>query len=230
MDCPGEGVIIWVRDELPEAFLRPVLSFSIVALTVSLSGCASGFHQVAFASDVSSETLSEHPTVHVVKNVQMSDTVLEARIRAKLEEFLLSKGYVITSPDTAQLYVLATFGAGERMVASTAAVFRPAEVKVDRNADGQVIRRTVTPDRMEYLRLPQMQNSVWLQVLYSDAKLYRETGQIRNLWRGEAAMKGPPSSLSADAPFLLVPALKYFGKGTNDVLTIDVRNTEAGWF
>ena len=210
--------------------MRPGLSVTIVALSVAVSGCASaGFRQVAFASDVSSEALSPHPTVHVVKNVQMTDSVLETRIRGKLEDFLLSKGYVITSPDTAELYVLATFGAGERMVASTAQIFRPAEEKVERNREGNVVRRTRSPDRMEYVRLPQIENSVWLQVLYSDAKYYRETGMIRNLWRGEAAMKGAPATLSANAAYLLVPALRYFGKATDDVLTVDVRNSEAAW-
>src|SRR5689334_8697888 len=144
--------------------MRLGLSVVAAAAVLGSTACASaGFKQVAFASDISPEVqTAERPTVHVVQNVQMTDTLLEARIRAKLEEFLLSKGYVITGPDTAQIYVLATFGSGERMVPSTAAVFRDAEVKLERNRDGTVTRRTVNPARMEYLRLPQIENSVWL--------------------------------------------------------------------
>ena len=205
--------------------------FAVFALN-SLSACASaGFHQVSFAGETSAE--DEKPatgrTVHVVRNTEMKDTVLETRIRLKLEEFLLSQGYVITNPEKAELYVLATFGAGERMVASTAPVFRPAEVKVERNRDGQVVRKTMSPDRMEYLRLPLVQNSVWLQVLSSDAQYFRETGLIRNFWRGEAAMKGNPAAVAASAPFLLVPAMKFFGRGTNEIVTVDVKDREAAW-
>jgi len=209
--------------------MRATLSAAVVLFGTTLFGCASaGFKQVSFASDVAPEarTLSR-PTVHVVKNVQMTDTVLEARLRTKLEEFLLAKGFVITNPDTADIYVLATFGSGERMVPSTAAVFREADIKTERNRDGTVVRRTISPDHMEYLRLPQVEESVWLQVLYSDAKYYRETGLIRNLWRGETAMKGKESTLNEFAPYLLVPVLKYFGRGTEEVLTVDVKNRDA---
>jgi hypothetical protein len=115
------------------------------------------------------------------------------------------------------------------MIASTAALFRPAEVKTERNLDGQVVRRTYAPDRMEYLRLPLLKNSLWLQVLSSDASHYRRTGQVKNLWRGEAVMSGMPDKLPSLAAYLLVPALRYFGKGTSDVVTVDVRDGDVAW-
>jgi hypothetical protein len=201
------------------------------AILFSAAGCASHFHQVSFAGETS--TAGSQPangqTVHVVRNVAMKDTLLEARIRYRLQEFLLSKGYVLAAADTADLYVLATFGAGERMVASTAPIFREAEVRVDRNREGGVTRRTYLPDRMEYLRLPLLKNSVWLQVLSSDARYFRATGQVKNLWRGESAMLARTETLDENAKFLLVPPLKYFGRSTPDIITVDVREHDAAW-
>lgn len=207
-----------------ELFVAAVLSVA--------SGCASaGFHQVSFAGETS--TAGSAPptgkTVHVVRNVSMKDTILEARIRYKLQEFLLERGYTLAAADTADLYVLATFGAGERMVASTAPVFREAEVKVDRNREGAAVRRTYAPDRMEYLRIPLLKNSVWLQVLSSDGRYFRATGQIRNLWRGESAMLARSETLTDNARFLLVPSLRYFGRSTPDIVTVDVREHDAAW-
>ena len=124
---------------------------------------------------------------------------------------------------------MAVFGSGPRVVGSTAAVFRLAEVKVQRSPSGQIVGRSYTPDRMEYLRVPSLENSVWLMVLSSDAKHFRETGQVRNLWRGEAAMRGKPESLPVAAPYMIVPALKYFGKGTRQTLLMDVRESELAW-
>lgn len=211
--------------------MRLTSGLPTVLLALANYGCAAGFHQVSFAGETS--TAGSAPpagrTVHVVRNSEMRDTVIESRIRYRLEAFLLEKGYVIAPADTAEIYVLATFGAGERMIASTAAVFRPAEVKVERNLEGQVIRRTYAPDRMEYLRLPLLKNSLWLQVLSSDAAYYRRTGQVKNLWRGEAVMSGMPEKLPSLAAYLLVPALKYFGKSTRDVVTIDVRAGDVAW-
>jgi hypothetical protein len=212
--------------------MRRVLSVYALAGLV-FWGCASAisFRQVSFAGETS-EAGSQPPngkTVHVVRNTAMKDTVLEARIRYKLQDFLLERGYTIAASDTADIYVLATFGAGERMVAATAPIFREAEVRVDRNREGTITRRSYLPDRMEYLRVPLLKNSVWLQVLSSDAKYYRATGQIRNLWRGEAAMLGAPGTLPSQAPFLVVATLRYFGKSTPDIVTVDLHDHDAAW-
>ena len=192
------------------------------------SACApASFRQVSFAGEVAPALDSSGPkTVHVVRNTQVTDTVLEARIRNKLETFLLERGFTITTPDRAQLYVLATFGTGPRIVGSTAAVFKPAEVTVVRSPTGQIVGRNYIPDRMEYLRVPSLENSVWLMVLSSDAVYFRETGQVRNLWRGEAAMRGQPESMGDNVPYLIVPALRYFGKGTRQTILMDVRQRD----
>jgi hypothetical protein len=212
--------------------MRIASSVSLVLVGLAASACASGgFHPVAFAGETS--TAGSAPpngqTVHVVRNVAMKDTITEAKIRYKLEEFLLTRGYTLAAADKADIYVLATFGAGERIVASTAPVFRGAEVKIDRDREGRVIRRIVSPDRMEYLRVPLLKNSVWLQVLSSDARYYRETGQIRNLWRGESAIVAPSKALENSAPYLIVPALRYFGRSTPDIVTVDVFSRDAAW-
>ena len=159
------------------------------------SACASaGFRQVSFAGETSlaGSAPPNGQTVHVVRNVMMKDTILEARIRYKIEEFLLQRGYTIAPADTADLWVLATYGTGERMVAGIAPVFREAEVKVERNREGGIIRQSYIPMRMEYLRVPLVKNSIWLQVLSSDARHYRATGQVKNLWRGESAIVSKP--------------------------------------
>jgi len=206
--------------------------FVAAAVLVAASGCASsGFHQVSFAGETSTAGSAppQGKTVHVVRNVSMKDSVLEARIRYRLQDFLLERGYILASADTADLYVLATFGAGERVVASTAAVFREAEVKVVRDREGKSVLRSYVPDRMEYLRVPLLKNSVWLQVLSSDARYFRATGQIKNLWRGESAMLARSETLTDNARFLLVPSLKFFGRSTQDIVTVDVREHDAAW-
>src|SRR5215212_1536382 len=194
----------------------------VAAASFAVAGCASGgFHQVSFAGETSTAGAAppNGKTAHVVQNTSMRDTILEARIRYKLEEFLLSRGYTLAAADTADIYVLATFGAGERMVAATAPVFREAEVRTDGSRDGKTTRRTFLPDRMEYLRIPLLKNSVWLQVLSSDGRYFRSTGQIRNLWRGESAMLARSETITDNARFLLVPSLRFFGRSTPDIVT-----------
>ena len=206
-----------------------ILPTSLLAL--ALGGCAAGhFRQVSYAGEASPiSTDSAGRTVHVVRNTNMTDTVLEARIRVHLEDFLLRRGFIVSPADDAEIYVMALFGSGPRVVGSTAAVFRPAEVRVQRNRDGQVSGRTFNPDRMEYRRVPLLENSVWLMVLSSDARFFRETGQVRNLWRGESAMRGSPEAMSEAVPYLIVPALKHFGRDTRQTLVLDVREKDKAW-
>lgn len=212
--------------------MRTRLALPLLVAIVAAQGCATGaFQQVHFAGEATRipDTTTAGQTVYVVPNAQMKDTVLDARIRAKLEAFLLDRGYVISSPEKAELYVLATFGTGKRLVASQTSVFKPAEVTIVRDRQGNPLRRNFTPDRMESRRVPTFENSIWLQVLSSDANYFRETGMVRNLWRGEAAMKGDSTAVQSFVPYLLVPALRYFGKATTAVVTMDVKEKDIAW-
>jgi hypothetical protein len=207
--------------------MRTPLVAVIACLAFAATGCATAsFRQVSFAGEASPLVDSVQRTVHVVRNTEMKDTLLEARIRGKLESFLLEKGFSLAPADKAHLYVMAVFGSGPRVVGSEAAVFRPAAVRVNRSPTGQVVGRTFTPDRMEYLRVASLENSVWLMVLSSDANHFRRTGTVRNLWRGEAAMRGKPESMAQATPYLIVPALKYFGRATRETILIDVREKD----
>lgn len=211
--------------------MRRVDLLTVSLLALAVGGCATGrFRQVSYAGEASQLAEdSSRVTVHVVRNTEMKDTVLEARIRAHLEDFLLKRGFIVSPADTAQLYVLATYGSGQRIVGTTAAVFRPADTRVQRSPSGQVVGRTYNPDRMEYRRVPLLENSVWLMVLSSDARFFRQTGRVRNLWRGEAAMRGTPEAMADAVPYLIVPTLKYFGKGTFQTLLMDVREKDRAW-
>lgn len=213
---------------MPGKSFNAVLSL-IIATSV---GCAAGtYHQVDFAGEVSpaADPREQGRTVYVVPNRQMSDSVVETEVRGQLEKFLLNRGYVMASSEKAELYVLATFGTGKRLAVSSASVFREAEVAIVRDRDGNPVRRTFKPARMESLRVPAYENSIWLQVLSSDAGYFRETGMVKNLWRGEASMQGKAESVPSAIPFLLVPALKYFGKKTKQLVTMDVREKDMAW-
>ena len=211
---------------------RFVTSVVLLSLAFVTPGCATGkFHQVNVASEAikTFETESKGRTIYVVPNKQMKDTVLELQIRSKIEDFLLKNGYTLAGPKEAEMYMLATFGTGDRVVAAEASVFKPAEVGVVRDAQGNPIRRVFAPDRMESRRIATVENNVWLQLLSSDAVYYRKTGMVRNLWRAEAATKGKPESLPDAIRYLMAPTLKYFGKGTTTLVTLDVREKEAAW-
>jgi hypothetical protein len=83
--------------------MRPTSGFPAVLFALANYGCAAGFHQVSFAGETSTAGAAQPAgrTIHVVRNTEMKDTLIEARIRYRLQEFLIQKGYVMAPPDTA---------------------------------------------------------------------------------------------------------------------------------
>ncbi len=70
--------------------MRGVGSLSIVLSLVAAQSCATGtFHQVNFAGEATRvDVKPTGQTVYVVPNSQMQDTILDARIRVRLELYL----------------------------------------------------------------------------------------------------------------------------------------------
>jgi hypothetical protein len=102
---------------------------AVLALGIGLlSACATGgFRNVSLTAGDESEptvSLAGH-SLYIVPNTKMTDTALEARIRAHLEDALLGQGYTVASPADAELYVLASFGAVERMTLTKASIVAP---------------------------------------------------------------------------------------------------------
>jgi hypothetical protein len=192
-----------------------------------LAGCAhANFRQVSISAgeDMGTLPLTAH-TFFVVPNVQMTDTALEARVRARIEDALLDKGYILAPPDKAELYVMASFGAVDRLALSSVSIFAPATMRADTAPNGAVMKK-VSPEHMAHPEILSMKNSIAVLISASDAQTFRETGQVKSLWRAEASIPGKPELLREMVPYLLHPTLQYFGKSSGGLKSVDVNEKE----
>ena len=204
-------------------------SRGILALGFALgSGCASsGFRQVSLSAGDEGDSgvaLAGH-SVFVVPNAQMKDTALEARIRAHVENTLLGQGYVLAPQGSADLYVMASFGAVDRFALSSASILAPAETRVESTPNGGTVKR-VYPEHMTHPDILSIKNSLAVLLSASDGKYFRETGQVKSLWRGEASIPGKPELLTEMVPYLLTPALNFFGKSSGGLRSVDISEKE----
>ncbi len=205
----------------------------VIALGVSVfAACASGgVRQVSIRAGDAADPAQPLATMsmYVVPNTRMTDTLLEARVRAHLEEALLAKGYKLGPPESADAYVLASFGAVDEMGKSDIAAFYPPMTKTTRTAGGAVIRRTYA-EHVGHEKVDAPINSVAVILSASDAKLFRETGTVRTIWQGEASTPGKPELVKRMVPYLLVSTLKYFGKNSDGAQSIEIKDREIkGW-
>lgn len=192
------------------------------------SACASaGFKQVSISAgqDERDYQLAGH-TVFVVPNAQMSDTALESRIRGHVENALLDQGYVLAPSARADLYVMASFGAVDRFALSSLSYVAPATTRTETAPNGATLRK-VYPEHMEHPEILSLKNSLAVLISASDGKLFRETGQVRSLWRAEASIPGKAGLLREMVPYLLAPTLRYFGKSSGGLKSVDISDKEV---
>lgn len=192
------------------------------------TACASGgFKQVSISAglDDGDYQLAGH-TVFVVPNAQMSDTALESRIRGAVEKSLLNQGYALAPPELADLYVMASFGAVDRFALSSLSYVAPATTRTETAPNGATMQK-VYPEHMEHPEILSLKNSLAVLISASDAKLFRETGQVKSLWRAEASIPGKAELLRDMVPYLLAPTLRYFGKSSGGLKSVDISNKEA---
>jgi hypothetical protein len=164
-------------------------------------------------------------SVFVVTNTKMQDTVLEARVRSALEDGLLDRGYKLASAPNADLYVMASFGTVDEVGVASVSTVRPAGVRVERAPNGSLVRKRYA-DEIEHTPVLQVQNTISVLVSAADAQLYRETGRVATIWVGEASTPGKPELLPKLLPYLLTSAVRYFGRNSGGVQSIDVHDRE----
>lgn len=200
----------------------------LIPTVVMIAACATGgFRQVSITAGDDSQSAAplEGRSLFVVPNSQMQDTMLEARIRARIEDVLLAKGYTLVSAPRADVYVMASFGAVDRLALSSVSILTPAATRSDTLPNGAVVKKFY-PEHMEHPEILSLKNSLSVLVSASDAKLFRETGQVNTIWKGEASTPGKPEMLHQMVPYLLATTLNYFGKSSGGLRSVDVRDTE----
>ncbi len=206
-------------------YLRSVLvSAGFVSLTACVSG---GFRHVSVSAgnDNGVEVPLAGRSVFVVTNTKMQDTLLEARVRAALQDELLEKGYTLASAPKADLYVMASFGAVDQLGVESQSIVRPAGTRVERAPNGSLVRKRYA-DEIEHTPVLQLENTISVLVSAADARVYRETGRVATIWVGEATTLGKPDLLPRMVPYLLTSAVRYFGKNSRGVQAIDVHDRE----
>jgi hypothetical protein len=225
LEASGQGIII-KADAAGGAMLCQVSRVAPFGFAL-LAGCAhTNFRQVSISAGEDMGTLPlTARTFFVVPNVQMTDTALEAHVRQRIEDALLDKGYILAPPDKAELYVMASFGAVDRYALSSISILSPATMRADTAPNGQILKK-VTPEHMEHPEILSMKNSIAVLVSASDGQIFRETGQVKSLWRAEASIPAKPELLRKLVPYLLHPTLQYFGKSSGGLKSVDVNEKE----
>ena len=72
---------------------------------------------------------------------------------------------------------------------------------------------------------PESRYDRWLLINVADGKYYRETGQFRTVWVGEARSTGASQDIRVVIDYLLLADFQQFGKNTGKAVTVEVSET-----
>jgi hypothetical protein len=213
-----------------------LLLVALIMAGVVTSGCAYRYNIKVngYTDPAAPAPLAPGAALFVIENKDAKNPLLEKEVKEKLNKLLTKQGYPLAPYEKADYYLFFSYGlGGER---STTVVmpdyypyagfgFGPAYA----NRSGSYF--FVAP----FFSFSPYSESValydrWLLLNVVDAKYYREQGQFRTVWVGEARSTGTSSDLRTVLNYLLLAAFQEFGRNTGKAVTVEISEQEPRLF
>jgi hypothetical protein len=202
--------------------MKKVYSLAMLFLALGLIGCAPRYYvQVnGYGDPQVPGPFATGAPFHVMTNKDAPNPLLEKEVTEKSSRLLEKMGYRLTSFDQAEYYLLCAYGIGAGVPAFTMPDYSfgfgigPGYYSRNYFFAAPFFTYYPLPTERVYDR--------WLIVSVIDAKRYREKGDFRTLWVGEARSIGTSSDLRETLNYLLVAAFDKFGKDTRKALAVEL--------
>jgi hypothetical protein len=201
----------------------------MLILVLGLAGCAARYYvQVnGYVDPQTPGPFAPGAAFFVIGNQDAPNPLLEQEVKEKSGKILEKMGYRLTSFENAQYFLLCAYGMGQ---GSPSVTMPDYSIGIGIGGGygygpGYYGRRSYgfggpffggyypgfTTERV-YER--------WLILSVIDAKHYRDKGEFRTLWVGEARSAGTSSDLREMINYLLVAAFEQFGKDTKKAVGV----------
>jgi hypothetical protein len=206
--------------------------YGLMLLGCCLAGCAST-HQINVNgyTDPSGAPAAIIPgrAFAVVENKDAQNPLLEKEIREKIDKLLISHGYQIAPLDRADYYLFFGYGIGQdRNVSVALPDFYPGGgFGFGIGSGGYRSSYIFAAPFMGFYPFPETVYDRWLLLNVVDARYYRENGEFRTVWVGEARSSGTSSDLRVLINYLLLADFKEFGLNTGKAVTVDIKDYDA---
>lgn len=161
----------------------------------------------------------------VVENKEARNPLLEKEIAAKINRLLAARGYRVVPYEQADYYLFFLYGIGPPEAA--AATGPPVSVGLGigvgtwHGGGGFIALGTPYP-YYPYAYPAEPVYGRWLTLKVVEGKPYRQSGQARAVWVGEARSAGTSSDLREVINALLLAAFQQFGKNTGKAVKVEV--------
>jgi len=201
----------------------------IMVLGCCLGSCAPEVRyriQVTGYSQPNAAPVAPPPaSFYVIDNWQAKDPALAREIKGKIEKLLGIKGYIITSFEQADYYLIYSSGQGTGPpVPVPMPVYRPGGYPYYGGA-WQPYPMAPVPGYNYGSEAPTLYDR-WLIVNVIEGPRYRGKKEFQRLWQGEARSTGYSANMAATVNFLLMALFEDFGKNTGRGRVVEVNEDD----
>jgi len=210
---------------------KSILVCCLLAAALAFTGCAPLTYQVqvnGYTDLTAPGVIAPGGTFFVMENKEAKNPLLEKEIKEKIVKLLESQGYGSAPLDKAQYLLFFGYGMGPGR--SVTVVF--PEYYPNWWYPGFPRSYYFASPFVGYAPYTETLYDKWLLVKVVDAKAYRDKGEFKSIWVGEARTTGTSADLRVVVNYLLRAVFEQFGKNTGKAVTVEVREDDPvirGW-
>lgn len=210
--------------------LKKICSLCLLILGLGLTGCAATYQVLVngYVDPKAPAPFAPGAAFFVIGNKDAQNPLLEKEVKEKSARLLEKMGYRLTPFDKAEYYLLFAYGIGAGRPAVTMPDYSIG-IGIGAGYPGYYGGRNyffAAPWFSYYPAITERVYDRWLILSVIDAKHYREKGDFRTLWVGEARSTGTSSDLREMINYLLVAAFEQFGKDTKKAVGVDLERAD----
>lgn len=196
-------------------------SLCLLVSCIFLSGCAT-VYRVGINGYLDPSTpgpvVSPDASIFLLAKDDVKNPFFEKEIKAKAERFLKAKGFRLESYEKADAFVDFEYmmSAG-KTVTQVTPVYHSREraaIKTYDSSGKEVVSYVEYPGYMTYIPENMVYYTSVLVFEVFDGAAYRETGERKMMWIGEASSTSESSDLREAVNYLLAGLLGHFGENT----------------
>jgi hypothetical protein len=173
-------------------------------------------------------------TFCVIENREAQNPLLEKEVKDKINQLLTKQGYQLAAYEQADYYLFFSYGLGGEP--STTVVMPDYYPYAGFGfGSGSGYRSSSYFFVAPFFSFYPYPESValydrWLLLNVVDGKYYREKGQFRTIWVGEARSTGTSSDLRTVLNYLLLADFHEFARNTGKAVTVEIGEPEPQVF
>jgi hypothetical protein len=194
-----------------------------------LAGCGPTLYNIkvnGYTNPAVPAALAPGSSFFVIENQQAQNPLLEKEIAEKLNKLLASKGFALAAYEQADYYLFFSYGIGQERTTWVTLPDYDCGFGIGGGAGpGCGWRGGPYFFAWPFITFYPGANPVydrWLLINVVDGKYYRDRGEFRAVWAGEARSTGASGDLRSAINYLLLADFQQFGSNTGQAVAVEV--------